>query len=151
MPGTDTIIATTEVVNAFNAQFVPFSVNCYLQFAPTGDKGALNFQLSLIFFSNIASLLAIVYLTFIPWKKGPDWYLKFSPFVFFGFMYLNYLILPLSNIALMVYFTINPNYDLKVLPLETWVIFFTIICFTRVVEYFTSTKKIVLDDARVYL
>lgn len=66
-------------------------------------------------------------------------------------MYLNYLILPLTNIALMIYFTLNPRYNLKILPLETWVIFFTIICFTRVVEYFTSTKKIVLDDARIYL
>lgn len=66
-------------------------------------------------------------------------------------MYLNYLILPVANIGLMIYFTINPRYNLKILPLESWVIFFTIICFTRVVEYFTSTKKIVLDDARIYL
>jgi len=37
----DTVIATTEVVNAFNAQFVPFAVNTYLTFAPTGNKGDL--------------------------------------------------------------------------------------------------------------
>jgi hypothetical protein len=92
-----------------------------------------------------------LYLTFVPWKKGPEWYLKVSPFIFFGFMYLNYLILPFINIGLMIFFTVNPRYDLKILPLESWVIFFTIICFTRLIEYFTSTKKIILDDARIYL
>lgn len=51
----------------------------------------------------------------------------------------------------MIFFTVNPKYNLKVLPLETWVIFFTIVCFSRLVEFFASLKKILLDDARIYL
>ena len=66
-------------------------------------------------------------------------------------MYLNYVILPVGNLGLTTYFTLNPNYDLKVLPLESWVIFFTIVCFSRLVEFFGAIKKIVLDDARIFL
>lgn len=66
-------------------------------------------------------------------------------------IYLNYVILPIGNLGMTAYFTLNPNYDLKVLPLESWVIFFTIVCFSRLVEFFSNLKKIVLDDARIFL
>lgn len=66
-------------------------------------------------------------------------------------MYLNYVILPVGNMGLSTYFTLNPNYDLKIKPLESWVIFFTVVCFSRVFEFFSSIKKIVLDDARIFL
>lgn len=66
-------------------------------------------------------------------------------------MYLNYVILPLMNFLLFVYYTVNPNFDLVIFPLESWIIFFSIICFTRLTEFFFSLKKIVMDDARIYL
>ena len=151
LPNCDTVIATTEVVNAFNAQFVPFAVNTYLSLAPTGDKGGLQAQLRIIYASNTLSLIAIIYLIFISWKKGPEWYLKISPKIYYTMIYLNYVILPVINIGIMIFFTLSPKFDLKVLPLETWVIFVTIINFSRLLEYFASLKKIVLDDARIYL
>ena len=88
---------------------------------------------------------------FIPWKKGPEWYLKISPAIFFVLIYMNYVILPLGNIGLSAYFTINPAYDLKIIPMESWVVFFTIVCFSRVLEFFVSIKKIIMDDARIYI
>lgn len=66
-------------------------------------------------------------------------------------MYLNYVVLPLGNIIMSTYFTVNPNYDLKVVPLESWIIFFTIVCFSRLTEFFSSIKKVVMDDARFFL
>jgi len=66
-------------------------------------------------------------------------------------MYLNYVILPSGNILLMIFYTVNPKYDLKVIPLESWVIFFNIVCFSRLLEFYSTIKKIVLDDARIYL
>lgn len=66
-------------------------------------------------------------------------------------MYLNYVILPVGNMILTTYFSVNPNYNLKVMPLESWVIFFTIVCFSRLVEFFGAIKKVVLDDARIFL
>lgn len=124
-----------------------------MNFAPTtrNEKGALAFQLNTILASNYMSLFAIAYLIFCPWKKGPEWYLKFSPFLFYSMMYLNYVILPAFNFGLFVYFTANPNYDLVTFPLESWIVFFSIICFTRITEFFFSLKKIVMDDARIYI
>lgn len=145
------MIASQEVVNAFNAQFVPFFVNNFFQIVPTGNNGALTGQLTIILVSNSLSLCAIFYLIFIPWKYGPTWYLKVSPFIFFFMMYLNYLILPLVNIGLSIFYTVNPKYNLKKMPLESWVVFFTVICFSRLVEYYTTLKKLIFDDARTYI
>jgi len=64
---------------------------------------------------------------------------------------MNYVILPLGNMGLSVYFTVNPKYNLKVIPLESWVVFFTVVCFSRLTEFFSSIKKIVMDDARIYI
>jgi hypothetical protein len=101
--------------------------------------------------SNYISLFAIAYLIFVPWKKGPEAYLKFSPVLFYTMMYLNYVLLPGVNVGLFVYFTANPNYKLKLFPLESWIVFFSIICFTRITEFLSTLKKIMSDDARIYL
>lgn len=118
---------------------------------PTGEQGFLQVQLNLIVVSNYLSLFCITFLIFVPWKKGPEWYLKISPKLFFFLIYMNYVILPLGNMGLSVYFTVNPKYNLKVIPLESWVVFFTVVCFSRLTEFFSSIKKIVMDDARIYI
>lgn len=64
---------------------------------------------------------------------------------------MNYVILPVSNIGLSAFYTINPKYNLKVIPMESWVVFFTVVCFSRVMEFFVSLKKIIMDDARIYI
>lgn len=61
------------------------------------------------------------------------------------------MILPIANIGLSAFYTINPKYNLKVIPMESWVVFFTIVCFSRVMEFFVSLKKIIMDDARIYI
>lgn len=101
--------------------------------------------------SNYLSLFCITFLIFVPWKKGPEWYLKISPKIFLILVYMNYVILPLGNMGLSVFFTVNPKYDLKAIPLESWVVFFTVVCFSRLTEFFSSIKKIVMDDARIYI
>lgn len=96
-------------------------------------------------------MFAISFLIFCPWKKGPEWYLKFSPALFYIMMYANYVFLPGLNLGMSIYYTVNPKYDLKILPLESWVVFFTVVCFSRLLEFYTTIKKVVLDDARIYL
>ena len=66
-------------------------------------------------------------------------------------MYINYVILPAGNIILSIYYTANPKYNLKVVPLESWVVFFTVVCFSRITEFYSSIKKIILDDMRIFL
>ena len=39
LPNVDTIIAISEVANAFNAQFVPLAVNNYLSVTNIGNTG----------------------------------------------------------------------------------------------------------------
>lgn len=41
LPNIDTLIAVSEVANAFHAQFVPCFVNTFLNFTPTGDNTGL--------------------------------------------------------------------------------------------------------------
>lgn len=45
LPNIDTIIAASEVANAFNAQFVPWACNIFISFSPTtiNEKGDLAF------------------------------------------------------------------------------------------------------------
>ena len=96
-------------------------------------------------------MCAITFLIFIPWKKGPEWYLKFSPALFYIMMYANYVYIPAFNLGLTLFYTVKPRYNLKILPLESWVVFFTVVCFSRLLEFYTTIKKVVLDDARIYL
>ena len=96
-------------------------------------------------------MLAISYLIFVPWKKGPELYLKISPYIYYCTVYTNYIILPLLNILLTIIYSCLPSTNLKVLPQESWVIFVTVINVTRLIEYYSSLKKIVFDDARIYL
>jgi ABC-type uncharacterized transport system permease subunit len=96
-------------------------------------------------------VFAISYLIFVPWKKGPELYLKISPYIYYCTVYTNYIILPLLNILLTIIYSCLPSTNLKVLPQESWVIFVTVINVTRLIEYYSSLKKIVFDDARVYL
>ena len=66
-------------------------------------------------------------------------------------VWLNYLLLPLMNIGVTAYYSASPQYVLRLMPLESWVIFFTVICFTRLMEYYFSLRKIISDDARIHL
>lgn len=113
--------------------------------------GGIEIQLQMILYSNYISLFAITFIIFCPWKKGPDWYLKYSSKIFLAMVYTNYVILPTLNIGLTIFFTLNPNYNLKALPLESWIIFFTIVCFSRLLEFFSSIKKVLFDDMRFYI
>ena len=87
----------------------------FLSFSPaiSKEKGKLTFELNLILSSNFLSLLAIIYIIFVPWKKGPAWYLKVSPYIYFTFLLINYILLPVFNLTVFLYFTISPKYDLK--------------------------------------
>lgn len=50
---------------------------------------------------------------FIPWKKGPAWYLKFSHVLVYSLLLTNYLIIPIGNLGFAMFFIFDPNYDLK--------------------------------------
>lgn len=131
---------------------VPFLVSAFLYIQPNGtNDGFLFVQLSIILASNIISLLCITYLIFIPWKKGPAWYLKISHIIVYILLITNYLIIPIGNLGLALFFIVDPVYNLREQTVQSWVVFFNIVCVSRILEFFTMIRRTVLLDARNYL
>ncbi len=85
------------------------------------------------------------------WKKGPAWWLKYSHYVFFVLLLINYLILPIINIVVSFFYIVYPSVDLKEQSIESYVIFILIVCISRVIEYFVQIRRTVVLDARIYL
>jgi hypothetical protein len=56
------------------------------------------YQLNFILVSNYMNTICVTILIFVPWKKGPPIYQKFSPYVFFALMITVYIVLPTMNI-----------------------------------------------------
>jgi hypothetical protein len=45
---------------------------------------------------------------FVHWKKGTEQWLKYSSKIFIAVLFINYLILPVSNLAISLYYIIDP-------------------------------------------
>jgi len=69
--------------------------------------------LEVILLSNIVAAFCITFLIFVHWKKGPDWWLVISYKVFYVLLLTNYVILPLINVVISVYYVVYPGIDLK--------------------------------------
>ena len=152
LPDVDTIVAIKEVADEFAAQYVPFIVSILIFFQPNGtNTGQLYWTLKMILLSNMASVVCITFLVFVSWKKGPAWWTKISHYVFFILLLLNYIIIPLANIVVFVWYVLDPTIDLKSEPIESYIIFFSVICFARIMEYVTLVRRTVVLDARIFL
>jgi len=152
LPDIDTIIAIQEVANAFGAQMIPLVVGLYIYCQPNNtNHPPLYWELKMILFSNLLSAICITYLIFVPWKKGPAWYLKHSHKVFFVLLVTNYLVLPIINNIAFIYFIFLPTVDLKKEAIESYIVFFNVVCFMRIVEYVVIVRRTVWLDAKVYL
>ena len=131
---------------------MPFIVSIQIFFQPNGtNQGTLYWTLKMILLSNMASVFCITFLVFVSWKKGPQWWTNISHYVFFILLLLNYILIPLANIAVFVYYIFDPSIDLKAEPIESYIIFFTVICFSRILEYVTLVRRTVVLDARIFL
>ena len=97
------------------------------------------------------STLCITFLIFVSWKKGPEKWLKISPYIFFFMLITNYLILPIINIFVALYLIIDPKVDLKKIAVESYVVFFLVVSTGRVLEYITLIRRTVVLDAKNYL
>ena len=63
----------------------------------------------------------------------------------------NYLIIPFGNLGMAIFFIVDPAYNLKNQTVQSWVVFFNVLCATRIFEFFTMIRKTVLLDAKNYL
>jgi len=131
---------------------VPTIISVFLYLAKNGtNEGFLFTQLTIILTSNLISLSSITFLIFAPWKKGPSWYIKISHIIFYSLLLTNFLVIPFINLALAFFFIVDPAYDLKNETVQSWVVFFNIVCCSRIFEFFTMIRRAVLPDARNYL
>lgn len=105
----------------------------------------------MIVISNLLGAAAIFVLVFIHWKKGADWWLKISPYLFGSLLFFVFLIMPLANIIVAVILIITPNISLLNQMIESYVVFFLVLYSIRVIEFLTWVRKSVFDDARTYL
>ncbi len=101
--------------------------------------------------SNAISAPSITILVFIHWKKGPEWWLKISYKIYFVLLVTIFVILPLINEVLAVILFITPAANLESQPIESFCVFFFVLYFIRIVEFFTWIRRSVLDDAKSYL
>ena len=57
------------------------------------------------------------------------------------------MILPLINVSVWLYFIFWKEIDLKTETIESYIIFFNIVCTMRIFEFFTIVRRTVLLDA----
>lgn len=115
------------------------------------NQSDLYFQLIVIVLSNIISAPCIFVLIFVHWKKGPEWWLKISPTIFFILLFAAFLILPALNVIISIVFICDPKYDIRAQPIESYVVFFMVLYMIRIIEFFTWIRKSIFDDAMIYL
>lgn len=128
-------------------------VNCTLTYQQkVAHLGAnLQFILTIIFVSNTLSLLCITFLIFVHWKKGPDWWTKISHGVFKTLVIANFAIIPGLNLIFITIAYASPKFPLRKDPISSWLVFFSIVCFYRCLEYFTVIRKSIVCDAKTFL
>jgi hypothetical protein len=132
--------------------WVPTIVSIVLYLQKNGtNESPLFFVLTLIVISNMLGAFAIFALVFIHWKKGQDWWLKISPYLFGFLLFFVYLIMPVINVIVISSVMIDPNIKIKEYDTNSYIIFFLILYTIRVVEFLTWVRKSVFDDARTYL
>lgn len=140
-------------MEAFGAAWIPLFISTYLKVQTNGTEfGFLKVQLDTILAFNVISAISVTFLVFIEWKKGPKWYLKVSPLIFFSLTLLNFIIIPVANIALFLYFCfINKSFSVKQIFIESWVVFFVVVSFSHIFEFFFVIRKSVITDAKNYM
>lgn len=102
-------------------------------------------------YSNYISFFCIFFLIFVPWKKGPEKWKLISPKIFYIVLMGNYIYIPALNMVMSVYTWIAPNIDLHAQIAETYMVFYFGVCATRILEYLTTIKRMVLKDARAHI
>jgi hypothetical protein len=52
-------------------------------------------------------------LIFVHWRKGPKWWTKIAPILFYSLAWLLFIVLPLSNICVVISFLVSESNKIK--------------------------------------
>ena len=108
-------------------------------------------EIYVILFCNYCSVIMIFMLLFISWKKGPEWWTSRSPKIYYGMVLTMFVILPSINFIWSFYTICDPRLPLRDSPNENWIVLYTVICVARIIEYFTTIRKVHIHDARIFI
>ena len=149
LPGTDTLLALTEHAMLFETQFAPLLVSLFLQYSR--EIKELNIGLDVIYYSNIVSTICTTVLLFVHWKKGSKCYRKVSPCIFLTLTLINYLVIPIANIAMSFTLMFSDNYNWSDNEYAPWFLFYNVCCISRIFEFFFFIRPNSLKDGQLLL
>lgn len=150
LPNVDTIFAIIDVSNAFTGQVVPLFVGFWLNRLYVIHSKAFNWALVVILFSNIISVFCITVMVFVSYKTGPEWWLKISLKVFKILVWVNYIVVPFSNLVALVVLVAIRKKEIFDDIASSWVVFWAVLCVFRIIEFFTTIRHSIIRDASNY-
>ena len=144
-PGVDTIVAQQDVANTFNEILIPLTANFVLNFIfPT-------IPLFIIFCTQFLSIILVIFLTFVHWKKGSKCWLRISPILFFVFLIALYIILPAIALCCVAYSCITKKLVEEFEFIYIFLVFLAVINIMRIVQFASNIRKTILLESRIYL
>ena len=120
---------------------------------PNDTNNSLLFpELCTIFYGNIISALMVWFMVFIPWKKGSAGLQRISPYIFVTFFYMSYVAIPVTNIAVFLYYVLGPSdFNVRDQPITSYMVCFMVLYTFRLGEFFAWIRKTVIDDAKIHM
>ena len=157
----DTLLALQKLANAFHNEAVPLIISTVLLLSPgnvlpdgtvrTFGGNQLQFQQLLILVSNYINTLFIAILIFVSWKKGPAWWTKISPYLFFALLVFVYFVVPFLNVVLAMALILFPNINLRQSMFESWAAFYMSLQIIKIFDYFFTIRREYLHDAKMFI
>lgn len=87
---------------------------------------------------------------FVSWKKGPKWYRRIAPYLFFAMLLTVYIFVPLLNIGYNISTWVVPEVDNRSNFYESWVLLYFVFNIARILSFFTSIRRTFLAEAKTY-
>jgi hypothetical protein len=110
LPETDALTANKDEINLFSSFLIPFVV--LIEVPDIGEEinsGSIKF----LKWSTAISFFAILVLIFVHWRKGPKWWTKIAPILFYSLTWLLFVVLPLSNICVALAYLVRSSNEAK--------------------------------------
>ena len=104
----------------------------------------------MILVSNYISVVFTIIMIFVSWKKGPKWYRRIAPYLFFAMLLTVYIFVPLLNIGYNVSTWVMPGVDNRSNFYESWVLLYFVFNIARILSFFTSIRRTFLSEAKTY-
>jgi hypothetical protein len=64
---------------------------------------------------------------------------------------MNFFLLPAINVGLSIFIFAAPQFKLYEDPISGYVVFYSIVCFHRILEFFTIIRRSIVLEAKIFL